>query len=105
MKFLFNLYFQIFAMKSGNSIYKKWVYCIAFHIKVINCDPNLYFPFFVFTKTCVVIRKLLCELLGVDCPTCSQKHFRIIDWKMILVCLNNDRLLFAMQHSLSENQT
>lgn len=60
--------------------------------------PQLYFPLvFVFTKTGVVIRKPLCGLLGVDGPSWSRKHLRIIDWKMILMCFNNARLRFTKQ--------
>lgn len=58
-------------------LYFTWVVMTA------TPHPNCIFPFFVFTKTGVVIRKPLCGLLGVDGPLWSRKHFRIIDWKMI----------------------
>lgn len=89
---LFNLYFLILPKHLEMAYIKNCVYCIAFHMKVIDCDPQLYCPFFVFTKTCVVIRKPLCDLSGVEGPMCSRKHFRIIDWKMIWCVLTIARL-------------
>lgn len=66
-----------------DSLWKSCVHCAVFHMEGNGYDPQLYFPLFVLTKTGVVIRKLLCGLLGVDGPMWSRKHFRIIDWKMI----------------------
>lgn len=91
MKWLLKFVFPDFATESGNSVsIIDCMYCIAFHWKVIICDPpNCIFPFLFSQK--LVIRKWLCDLLGVDGPMCGRKHFRIIDCKNELMCFNNAR--------------